>query len=188
MKSRRSGNVQHISRMDDLVRKLKVLANGRVLVGVPADKAERKDDEDGEGMNNATLAYIHEFGSPAANIPARPFLSEGIKDAREKISKRMSKVAQKALQASSTINIDSELQAVGLTAQGAVQEKINSGEFEPLSDATLRARAAKYKSRTAERDELASRAAGNAPSTNSVKPLIDTGQLRNAINYVVKKG
>ena len=48
----------------ELMATLEKLAKvGSIFVGVPEEKASRKSSE----MNNATLAAIHELGSPAAN-------------------------------------------------------------------------------------------------------------------------
>ncbi|MBX4298880.1 hypothetical protein K4H04_24285, partial [Mycobacterium tuberculosis] len=63
-----------------------------------------------------------------------------------------------------------------------MRAKITEGPFVPLAAATLRARARRGRSGAAK--ELASRAAGNAPDNSNAKPLIDTGQYRQAITYV----
>ena len=164
----------------DVVRSLNNLVKKDVLVGIPDTTTER---DDGEPVNNATLGYIHENGSPAKNIPARPFLVPGVADAQERIEQRLGKAAKAAL-ANQRRKSDDELEAADMVARDSVKAKINSGDFAPLSEATLRARAAK--GRKGAKAELASRAAGNAPNSDNARPLIDTGQLRNSINYVVR--
>jgi len=164
----------------DVVRSINNLVKKDVLVGIPDTTTER---DDGEPVNNATLGYIHENGSPAKNIPARPFLVPGVEDAQERIEQRLNKAAKAAL-GNQRRKSDDELEAAGMIARDSVKRKINSGEFEPLAEATLRARAAK--GRKGAQAELASRAAGNAPNNDNARPLIDTGQLRNSINYVVR--
>lgn len=179
-----SSLIVKVDKLGALVKSINALTARDVLIGIPEAKTERKPDEDEQGpMTNAALGYIHEFGSPKANIPARPFLIPGVRDAKEGYEARLKKAAQAAIDNDNT-KIDAELNAAGLVAQNAVKAKINSGDFLPLSDATLRARAAR--GRKGAKTELASRAAGNAPSTEFAKPLIDTGQLRNSITYVVR--
>lgn len=60
-----------------LQNRLKELTKDKVFVGVP-DGGGRDDGK----MTNAQLAYIHENGSPARGIPARPFLVVGVTEAR----------------------------------------------------------------------------------------------------------
>jgi hypothetical protein len=83
------------------------------------------------------------------------------------------------------------LDVIGLEATSAVKNRLTSGPWAPLADATLRARARRAVGggvgiRKGARAELAARAAGAAPSSQFAKPLIDTAQMRNAINYVIR--
>jgi len=73
----------------------------------------------------------------------------------------------------------------GLAAQSSVRALISSGIGPALSEATLRNRA--RRGRKGAKEELASRAAGQQPSTELAKPLIDTAQYRNSITYVLRK-
>lgn len=177
---------------DDLAKVLKsigALASSQVLVGIPQEEAERDDDERG-AMNNATLGYIHDNGSPANNIPARPFMKPGIKAAEKAIDSRMKKTAKDVLDGHAE-KLDAGLNAVGLIAQNAVKSKINSGDFPPLSVSTLRARA--RRGRKGAKEELMrmkeAKKSGQdfTPNAENARPLIDTGQLRNSISYVIRK-
>lgn len=152
-----------VDRVSEVLQAISRLVAKDVLVGVPESKTERKDDEP---INNATLAYIHEFGSPAANIPARPFLMPGIANAQDKVTERFKKAATAALDGNSQ-KADQQLNQAGLVAADAVQVKINTGPFKELSERTI--------------DERERR------GRTGTKPLIDTGQLRNSITYVVRK-
>lgn len=167
-------------RLAAVVKGIRSLVKKQVLVGIPDNTTDR--DESGS-MNNATLGYIHEFGSPAQNIPERPFLIPGIKDSDGRIEKQLQKATDAALSGKRS-QVDTYLEAAGIAGQNSVKRKINSGEFAPLSDATLRARAAR--GRKGAKVELQSRAEGNGPDNSNARPLIDTGQLRNAITYVVR--
>ena len=139
------------------------LASTRVMVGVPAEKGSRQD---GEPINNAALAYVHENGAPEAGIPARPFLKPGIADKQTEIAAALEKTGRAAMDGKPEV-VDRGFNIVGLIGQNAVRAKINDGPFTPLAEATLAARRARGRTGT--------------------KPLIDTGQLRNSLTYVIRK-
>lgn len=154
-------------RLGEILKSVKALNKSEVLVGVPDINAEREREpgETGPPASNATIGYAMEFGVPEKNIPARPFLIPGIRDAQDKIVARLKKGAIAAL-GGDTKTIDKELNTIGLIGQKAVQVKIASGPFEPLSERTLKAREARGRTGT--------------------KPLLDTGQLRRAITFVLQ--
>jgi len=160
---------------------IETLATTRVMVGVPAEKGSRTD---GEPINNAALAYIHDNGAPEAGIPARPFLRPGVDAKKAEIEAGFEKVGRAALDGR-TEAVERGFHAVGLIGQNAVRAKINEGVPPPLAESTLRARAARGRKGAAQ--ELANRKAGMPASTELAKPLIDTGQLRNAQTYVIRK-
>lgn len=162
---------------------LQGLERVEVLVGIPAAEAPRENEEPEGPINNAALGYIHEHGAPEANIPERPFLIPGIAENEEAIARRMRSVVAESLKGNRG-NPRQALEKVGQVAANGVKRKINSGDFTPLSDETLRRRAAK--GRKGAQEELDRRAAGEAPGTDLAKPLIDTGQLRNSITYVIR--
>lgn len=172
-----------IDRLFDLKSAIAELRRYEVLVGFPEDTTERQDAEAAE-ITNASLGYIHDNGAPEANIPARPFMEPGIMAAREKIQARLFAMALATLRGGGKQSIHQGYHAVGLIAQAALRAKINEGIEPPLSERTLRARAAK--GRKGAKKELERRAKGQAPSTAFAKPLIDSAQMRNAINYVVR--
>lgn len=154
-------------RVDDLINDLQSLLSHEVLVGIPAGSPARAA-EDGKQpeIDNATLGYIHENGAPSVNIPARPFLVPGVQQAKEQIAKVMAKGVEAATVGNRTTAMNS-LDKAGLIAQNAVRRKITEGPFVPLKPRTLAGRRAR--GRTGER------------------PLIDTGQLRRSITYVVRE-
>ncbi|HEY8354200.1 MAG TPA: hypothetical protein VIK69_04220 [Methylophilaceae bacterium] len=171
-----------IDRLKEVVRNINELVRKDVLVGVPGETADRDQEEYGP-MNNPTLAYIHDNGSPAANIPARPFMQPGIEAEQDRIAAHLRKAAAATLDGLNQ-KANDELEAAGMVASSSVKNQITSGDFAPLSEATLRARAAR--GRKGAKAELESRAAGNAPNNDNARPLIDTGQLRQSITYVVR--
>ena len=168
-----------VDRLKELAQSINELTGKAVLVGIPASEKDRDDDGP---IDNANLGYLHETGSPANNIPARPFLVPGIEENAVAIERRLKRAAEVAM--AKRGNVEAALEKVGMTAQAGVRRKITSGPFEPLSNATLRARA--RRGRKGAQEELDRRARGEEPGAESAKPLIDTGQLRNAINYVIR--
>lgn len=153
-------------RVPEVQKMIQGLGASRVLVGIPADDAARKPEEGEEKapINNATIGYIMEYGSAAANIPERPHLIPGVVDARGRIVE-IFRAGLQNVAAGHEPDIDRTLHKVGLVAQASVRNKIDTGPFVPLAPATLAAR--RRRGRTGE------------------KPLIDTGQYRNSINYVI---
>lgn len=144
---------------DDLQKRIAVMTSQSVYVGVPSTKIERQDKEP---INNAQLAYIHETGSPAANIPARPFMHPGIEAVQSKITSMFMDLASGKADPSKQLNL------IGMLAQSSIRRYITDGKFAPLSPSTLAARRRRGFSGT--------------------KPLIVTGQLRASITYVIMGG
>ncbi|PNG25708.1 hypothetical protein [Methylocella silvestris] len=158
-----------IDHTGDLMRAIKALTKNVVMVGVPAANADRESTGGKPGANNAQIGYIMETGSPTKNIPARPFLVPGVQSIKGEIVKSMRKSGMAAL-GGNVEQVEKEMHAIGLKAQVAVQIKLSEGPFTPLSPKTVYAR--KHR-KEAPRD--------------SDQPLIDTGQLRAAIKYVIMK-
>ena len=145
----------------DLLRRLAEVAKHDVLVGVPAG-AERED-----GVTNAEIGYLNEFGSPASNIPARPHLIPGVQSVEARTTAQLAKAAKAAAEGRLS-QADSALHKAGLIAQAAVRSQITSGNLAPLAARTIEYRLARGRTGT--------------------RPLIDTGQYRNSITYVVRNG
>lgn len=146
---------------------LKELAGVRVMVGIPGDSAERVDDSGKVApINNAALGLIMEHGSPAQNIPARPFLVPGVRDASSETTDKLKQAGASAL-AGNADAADRGFHAAGLIAQAAVKKKMSSGPFLKLSDSTLENRRRRGVTRTT--------------------PLIDTANLETHITYVVRR-
>jgi hypothetical protein len=132
---------------------------------VPLDKTVRS----GDPINNASLAYIMENGAPEANIPARPFMKPGVAAVQPQIAAGLKKAGEFALQGRADA-VNRELHRVGAIGRDAIKAKMTDGPFEPLKPSTIAARKSKRKSR----------------NNTDVKPLIDTGSLRNSIDYVIR--
>jgi len=172
MVTRRGSDVNKVvvkDRVDDIVNSVRSLTQKEILVGIPMATANR-EPEPGEKEpppDNATLGYIHEFGSPAENIPDRPFLIPGVRDAVDQIVNRLSRAAVAAVDTKQEV-VDAQLNAAGLIAQNSVRAKITGGPFTPLSPKTIQKRRSRKPPRT------------------GIKPLLDTGQLRRSVTYVIR--
>ena len=151
-----------IDRVDDVVKSVRALGTQRTLVGIPSSTAGRRDVP----ITNAAIGYIHEFGAPEENIPPRPFLIPGVASAMDRIRKMLGTAARQAVSGNRQA-LDRALHAIGLVAVSAVRKKITDGPFAPLAESTLASRRARGVTRT--------------------KPLIDTGQLRQGITYVIRR-
>lgn len=143
-------------KVGDLMKQVESLTQRELLVGI----SEGSDDRGGGEIGNAALGYIHEHGSPAQNIPERPFLVPGIRMAARAISARLGQGAQAALTGRADL-VDAAFTNAGLLAQASVRRKITDGPFTPNAPATIARK-------------------------GSDQPLVDTGRLREAVTYVIR--
>lgn len=180
-----------VDRVDALLGSLKALTQQEVLVGIPAEAADR-DAKDGDKINNAALLYLHENGAPAANIPARPTLIPGIKAYEPRAVARLKAAANAAMdsalegaslpsrdvdrvRARPSVAPDSkpnraamaQLNAIGLEAVSSVKKQFTDGGLTPLKPATIVAR---------------KRAGFQGES-----PLIRTSDLMRHITFAIRK-
>jgi hypothetical protein len=174
----------------DVFKALKKMTGKHVLVGVPEETASRPEDE----INNAAIAYIHEFGSPNANIPARPFLLPGVKSALPEATSQL-KLAAIAASNGNQKKADAYLASAGQIAVNIVKRTFMAGEgWPPLKPETV---ARRYK----ERGDLKPRpgelqyleligqgaSAEQAQQATGIHPLPNTGELLRSITYVVRE-
>lgn len=145
---------------DAISKSIKEFMKYDTLVGIPAEGASRQ----GEPINNAELLYIHTNGSPVRNIPPRPVIEPAIEDAGEQISADMGKAATMAIDG----NVESakgQLARAGMRGQNVSRAWFTNSKngWAPNSAETIRRK-------------------------GSSRPLIDHGELRKSITYVVRKG
>lgn len=183
------------SRSPEFARALKVLQHRSVMVGIPSD-SDKNPREDGKIENNR-LGFIHEFGSPARNIPARPFLIPGVRGQQKLVASAFQKAAKAAI-AGDVKTTEAVLEMLALVVPDKVRLYMTAGIPPPLKEASLRGRkyARETKSmRASEVEEINRRFKGQEPSalfegieTNRLNvPLINTGQLRDSITGFVEK-
>lgn len=113
-----------------------------------------------EGVDICEIAAFNELGT--ANIPSRPFLRNSVDTNMDKISGNLEIWCNGVLYG--------EMQAhelmtnMGMLMKGLIQEEIVKGNFAPNSPATIQKK-------------------------GSDKPLIDTGTMRESVNYqIVERG
>jgi hypothetical protein len=171
---------------------LAILKTHEVMVGIPEDTTGRKKAK-GTPVNNAELLFIHTNGSPANNIPPRPVLEPAIKHNKERISKSYKKAIDAALDGDMG-GVLPALDAAGLNGQNIVRKYFTeSNGWEKNSDVTV------YGSNEYSKDEVpvqklkkdgTRRKMPKKPiikGKGSSRPLIDTGEMRKSITYVVRE-
>ncbi len=156
------------NKFDGLLKKMQEMETKSVLVGIPSNAKARKKENSKKyarkkevKITNAEIAYINEYGSEANNIPPRPFLIPGIKDAKDKTADLL---AKGALNINESIN--DTLEKVGQINRDSVKNRIRKSiDMEGISDSTKKSRERR--------------------GFKGTKPLIVTGQLLGSVNYVI---
>lgn len=115
-------------------------------------------DEDGNTADMAEIAMFNELGTSTS--PPRPFLRMTVDENKDKINQFVETQTKRIAQGASAEQCMKQMGAFGVSL---VQEKIGNGTFAPNAESTIKAK-------------------------GSNKPLIDTGQLRQSVHYVIKKG
>lgn len=143
-----------------------------VVVGIPADEDDRKE---GDEIGNAGILAINEFGSPANNIPARPVMRNGIKNAQEAIADEFKQAVGETLEKGLRA-LPEHFERIGIIASNSIKKAIRDQDFEGggpdnegPAESTLKAR-----------QYIGSK------GFKGTKSLIVTAQMLNAITYVVK--
>jgi hypothetical protein len=172
----------------DIKKSLEDLAKKNVCIGVP-DSTEHPDSK----ITNAQLMYVHtngvrdnsmiremqhdlntmpysaahelyvhEHGSPLWKVPPRPILEPAMENGKEQIAELMKDAVEIALDGG---DISPALEQVGMQGQNIARDWFTnpSNNWASNSDGTIKRK-------------------------GSDKPLIDTGELRKSITYVVKDG
>lgn len=138
------------------------LKDKEVLVGIPEAKGERKSDDP---ISNAALLYINEFGSELQNIPPRHPMKTGIRLAQVEIAAQFKECAQNVFKSGPSA-LNTYYERAGFIASNSVKNVINNQiDMEGPSEATLASREAR--------------------GFKGTKVLVVTGQMRNAITYIV---
>lgn len=148
---------------EKLLTELRTLKKLQVRIGIQGGSAHKTISEDGRekwGSDLVDIAIWNELGTD--QIPARPFLKQTADQHGQEIQGIASGLIQKVCKGQ--LDAQSTLKKIGVITVGYVQNQITNGEFEANAPSTIRRK-------------------------KSDHPLIDTGQLRRGISYVIcKKG
>jgi hypothetical protein len=136
----------------------------RVKVGILSDEPKEISEDASYRDEPASLLEIagyHEFGAPDAGIPMRSFIRATVDEKGDEITAAINSQARLVVLGKATAIV--AMERLGAFVKGLIQARIAAG-IEPA----------------------------NAESTvlrkGSSKPLVDTGQLRSSIAYVVEGG
>ena len=117
--------------------------------------------QEGAAYPNGTpvinVALWNELGT--VNMPPRPFIRHTADNNEAKIQAKMQSAVNKLADGAS---VETVLNELGVFTKGLMQKEIKNGEFEPNKPSTI-------------------------AKKGSDKPLIDSGLLRQSVNYVVKR-
>jgi hypothetical protein len=138
-----------------LMKRVKSLEGFTATVGFEGGRSD-------SDLTNAQIAYTNEHGSPAKNIPARPFLGPGIMEAMPELSAVARQVAKQVLTSLDPAVAAKGMEIIAAGLEAAVKKKILTGHFAPLKPATIRRK-------------------GHS------KPLIDTGQMYDSVKGRVRR-
>lgn len=167
--------IRHKTVVPQLNAALQKLQKSMIYVGIAAgSKGDKREDG---GPDNHLLGFIHERGSPAANIPPRPFLVPGIAEGREKITAGL-KASMLAALHDDAKSMRKLMERTGMEAVSAVKQKMRNGPFVPLSPRTIQNR---------NRSRLAKSKRENEVQMTDIKPLLNTGALRDSLDYYVRE-
>ena len=190
-------NVKEIkNNLGQLRKAMKALTELDVFVGIPEDQDARKENKD-TGISNAYLGYIHEYGVPEKNIPARPALIPGIQDTLPDAVELLRQAAKQALEGKPEA-VERCLNKIGLNATKAVHARFVNNDWEPLADSTLDrhpkiSEAVETVKETApdgtevEKEVVKKKFGKSRREKGRLNPLVDSNQLRRSYTYVIRK-
>lgn len=172
----------------------KVRGRSRVKVGVLASSGVHE----GTTLTVADVATFHEFGGPNNNPPERSFLRATVDIKRVEIAGKTEELVNKIMTCAAYVK--PSLALLGVMLQGWIRERITAGIAPPLSEATIRIKNAgiiekakgtisriQSKANPSAKDVTRHVAAANiVQSGGKSTALIDTGQLRNSIQFEVE--
>jgi len=139
-------------------KQIEELQKNQVRVGF--QHGEETDEETGADL--ADIAMWNELGTEY--IPARPFLRQSVDDNAERISSACKSQLRAIVRGEKTAK--DVLQTLGVMQKGLIQKTIKSGGFEPNAPRTVK-----------------KKTKGKGGKTT---PLIDTGRMRQSVNFVIK--
>lgn len=120
-----------------------------------------------DGTPIAYVAAIQEFGYPQGNIPARPFMRPTAEQKKSEWGRQIAGAVRGAIDGK--VNVVQAFEALGARSAGDIARTISRVTSPPLKKSTLQARQSRKKTPGVSR-----------------KPLVDTGQMIQAVTHVVE--
>lgn len=141
---------------------LRGLNSYAALVGIPSTAPRPVDRETKKplAINMASLALIHERGSAANNIPARPFMKQTRQRAEGRFARLLRRLYKQVVDGK--VRPFDGLSKLGVAYEGEMKNTFTTGSFTPNKPATIKRK-------------------------GSSRPLIDTGHLRQSITSKMVK-
>lgn len=153
--------------MNKMLEGLDLIRNSGVYVGIPESNAARKNAEEDNTVTNAQLLYIHTNGSRVNHIPARPVIEPAIRKDKDRLTKMLEKAAVLALSGDKS-GFEQQMGLIGMRGQKVSRDYFSDPENGwPPNSPSVQARKRRKKS-------------------TDPKPLVDTGELKKSITYVVE--
>lgn len=146
-----------------------------VLVGIPQEKSSRPKGK----LTNAEIMYILTNGSPVNHLPPRPVIEPAINE--EETFGRICDQLKEGMRSALWGNIPKAqkyYEKAGMIGMRASQDYITSGSLAPNAPITING------------GWMRNHVTGEPiyiKGKHSSQPLIDTGNLRKSITYVVRK-
>lgn len=147
------------TKVNDLKKQINILKNTVVKVGY-FENSKRTD-----GLPNAYVAAINEFGSPSNNILPRRTLGPALQNNKEEFSKIIANSFKNG-------TIRDGFEMIGQLAVSKVRSEIATLKSPALKESTIRAR-------------LRGKKQGKSVSLTVAKPLVHTKQMLQAVDYEV---
>lgn len=144
---------------------IKTTAEGKKLEKMMKDLAElqvrigfqKGEATEDDGTDICDIAAWNELGTE--HSPSRPFLRKSVDENVEAINKFLQSQKKELLKG---VPAEDVLKKIGIFQKDLIQEKITEGDFAPNAESTIKKK-------------------------GSSKPLIDTGRMRQSVNFVIKK-
>lgn len=110
-----------------------------------------------DGTDICDVAAWNELGT--VNMPSRPFLRKSVDENEGKINSFLKSKKKDLIRG---VSAEQVLKEIGIFQKDLIQEKITDGSFAPNAESTVKKK-------------------------GSSKPLIDTGRMRQSVNYEIKQ-
>lgn len=153
--------------LNRIIRQARQLKGAYVKAGYPAGTPVQPGTKKGsqhkpfaDVSELATVAATHEYGSVSKNIPARATIGPAIDKNENKILKLKARLVEAVM--AGKISVDNALDTLGEFVVSKIKREITLLREPPLSPITIKRK-------------------------RSSKPLIDTAQMRNSVNFTRAK-